>query len=657
MPRRKVELDVKVAAMRESLRLINLGDIMGKYQVSKPAMYNWYHEVLDALPDILADDKPGPKPQSKGVGPPFLSADLGQPMNNAGTWWLKGAWIELGVEQAMIDVIEGAHQHERATMDLALRMMKHSQTVLVRKNEILAFMPLFENMTRLIHLDTYNDDGLNWLTEAPQVYRAETMESYLTELTRLKIATALGQALAGCYWRGWYQDQGIPDRHVFYVDMHDKVIWTNKPSPVGFVSALHEVHPCLKQVFVHGHGGHALLCLTYPADVHLSEVILVIALALEQGIGQGIVQVIVTDREGLSVEVIQALLKHGKKACVALLKANQYAGEADFVRHGRFRQLEDPRTGQVTHRVADADFCLAENVWVRAALIYDVDHPDRLIALITTVSRETEPDIRRVVRWYLERWNAQENSFRDQIAFVHLNVNFGLRAKRQVPDRRIAKRITDWTTHLKAVTHKIESKVTQLAELESRLQNQTARHDQKIAGLLRPPQRQGSQATARTARRQQRVEDYRQRYHQRLTRSLNRKAKLEQDIETHRQEQTRAVNELAQLNPNATFFEIDTEKDQIMAHLRIGLHNSALWARDHYFSSTYRYMTPLTLKRTFFNQDGFYRNMADRIIITLKPFTDSSVQQEATQACQQFNERRIKTLSSKIIEMHVVESI
>jgi hypothetical protein len=27
-------------------------------------------------------------------------------MNNAGTWFLKGAWIELGVEQALVNVIE-----------------------------------------------------------------------------------------------------------------------------------------------------------------------------------------------------------------------------------------------------------------------------------------------------------------------------------------------------------------------------------------------------------------------------------------------------------------------------------------------------------------------------------------------------------------------
>jgi hypothetical protein len=114
---------------------------------------------------------------------------------------------------------------------------------------------------------------------------------------------------------------------------------------------------------------------------------------------------------------------------------------------------------------------------------------------------------------------------------------------------------------------------------------------------------------------------------------------------------------LIQLDPQAKFFEVDTEKDQIMAHVRIGLHNSALWARDYYFSSTYRHATPLTLWRTFFNQDGFYRETDDGILVTLKPFRTPHTQREAIKACQRFNARQVKTLSGKTIEMHVVESI
>lgn len=104
-------------------------------------------------------------------------------MNNAGTWWLKGAWIELGIEQALVDVITARRRYSRRRGKPGLRVLKHRLAVLVRKNETLAFMPLFENMMRLPHLDTYDDEGLGWLTETGWVYRSDTMEHYLSELT------------------------------------------------------------------------------------------------------------------------------------------------------------------------------------------------------------------------------------------------------------------------------------------------------------------------------------------------------------------------------------------------------------------------------------------------------------------------------------------
>ena len=580
-------------------------------------------------------------------------------MTDAGTWWLKGAWLDMGLGAALVSVIETVCRRYRTQRDAPpLRILTHARTGLIRKNETLAFLPLFEtrSVTRPYHLDSYDDDGLNRLCEMSHVYRAVTIERYLSDLTRLQVAEPLGQALARCYWRAWYQPGHLPDAHVFYVDMHDKVIWTNQPSPVGFVSALHEVHACLKQAFVHGRGGHALFCRTYAADVHLNEVVVAMAQALEQAIGRPVIQVIVTDREGLAVEVLRTLaLKH--KGFVALLKANQYRSEADFVRRGRFRQIRDSRTGQVTHRVADADFQLAPDLGVRAALLYDLERPEHLIGLITTVSRQQEPDIRRVVGWYLARWNAQENSFRALIAFGQINTNFGLRVKQSVPDRRVAKQIADLTNHLHAVTHKLETKIAQLAEQAHRMGKQTVRHNQHVAKLLRPPRRGGPQAVGRAVKRQHDLQDEQARHQRRLLKQVKRQATLEREIEAHRQEQTRVARDLSQLNPQATFFEVDTEKDQIVAHLRIALHNSALWARDRYFGAIYRYATPLTLWRLFFNQDGFYSETSDRIVITLKPFGTTRLQQEAAAACQSFNQRRIRTHSGKLIEMRIVESI
>jgi transposase-like protein len=72
MPRRKIELEVKVEVMRECLHMAGVEDISRKHGISERAAYNWYHKVLEALPDILADDKPGRKPKPKAESaPPF----------------------------------------------------------------------------------------------------------------------------------------------------------------------------------------------------------------------------------------------------------------------------------------------------------------------------------------------------------------------------------------------------------------------------------------------------------------------------------------------------------------------------------------------------------------------------------------------------------
>jgi hypothetical protein len=72
MPRRKVTLEAKVAALRDSLRLMNVDQVAREHHLSRPALYKWYNKVVDALPDILANEKPGRKTKLKaGSAPPF----------------------------------------------------------------------------------------------------------------------------------------------------------------------------------------------------------------------------------------------------------------------------------------------------------------------------------------------------------------------------------------------------------------------------------------------------------------------------------------------------------------------------------------------------------------------------------------------------------
>ncbi len=67
MPRRKIELNTKVQVMRELLHVAGVKDVLEKHGVSERTVFNWYKRVLEALPDILADETPGRKAKPKAA--------------------------------------------------------------------------------------------------------------------------------------------------------------------------------------------------------------------------------------------------------------------------------------------------------------------------------------------------------------------------------------------------------------------------------------------------------------------------------------------------------------------------------------------------------------------------------------------------------------
>ena len=63
MPNRKVQLAVKVQAMRECLHLENVQSVMCKHGLSESSAFRWFEDILEQLPEILQSEKPGPKSQ------------------------------------------------------------------------------------------------------------------------------------------------------------------------------------------------------------------------------------------------------------------------------------------------------------------------------------------------------------------------------------------------------------------------------------------------------------------------------------------------------------------------------------------------------------------------------------------------------------------
>ena len=63
MANRKILLDVKVQVMRECLRLEQVGTTVRKHQLSERSALRWFEQILERLPEILTETKPGPKSQ------------------------------------------------------------------------------------------------------------------------------------------------------------------------------------------------------------------------------------------------------------------------------------------------------------------------------------------------------------------------------------------------------------------------------------------------------------------------------------------------------------------------------------------------------------------------------------------------------------------
>ena len=69
MANRALDQDQKVAAMQECLTLRDVPQVMEKYGFSERSAWNWLAQIKDALPEVLAQERPGPKPKTEAAPP------------------------------------------------------------------------------------------------------------------------------------------------------------------------------------------------------------------------------------------------------------------------------------------------------------------------------------------------------------------------------------------------------------------------------------------------------------------------------------------------------------------------------------------------------------------------------------------------------------
>lgn len=500
---------------------------------------------------------------------------------------------------------------------------------------------LLQGRRRPYHLKSYNASDLVALTG--QSYAFATLDDHVRDAMTLHLAGPMGDALARQYYRTWYHSPTAPQEslepYVFYLDAHEKPVFSKKPVPVGRVKG--QPGPCLRQVFLHGRRGHTLYCRTYPGDVKLSKVAQEVITDFEKALGHKAIYVVVIDREGMSIPLFRELAVIGVYI-VTLLKSNQYTDKKDFVDLRQPQDFVDERTHQITHTVSQG-YLPTENGCIRCAVATDLGK-DRLVVFATTVPEELQPDILGIARWYLARWSAQENVFRYLVEFVDLDINFGITKKTSVVNRQVHRKIEALEGRVAAQKRRLHTKHQQLLMLQEKIARVKERQAIEMAKLS------GKHLQARgTPARQEKH----QRYSERLATYAVQEAGLLQKIDDHQRTIAKLESKRASLHEETPLYEVDTEKDQIMTHVKVALANSALYAREHYFGEKYGRALPQTLHRIFFGQGGYVKESANQIHVTLDAYRDPVLQADVQAACKTFNRRQIRTFDGKLIRMSV----
>jgi hypothetical protein len=503
----------------------------------------------------------------------------------------------------------------------------HSRAAtVVAKVHTLLWGPLFD-LSRPSHLRSYASAALGQVAGCATTYRYATMDKFLHELTALRLAAPLRREWVRCYHRAWYAPREQQQVGVYYVDIHVKPVFCTAPVPVGYAGA-EGVGPCLKQVHLHGCLGHPLYPLIRPGDAHLRQEIGPLLRAFEQDLGRRVVHVVVVDREGLSRELFYELWQ-SHRYVVTLLRANQYRSWADFERRGTLRALVEDASQQVTHYALEGYLPATEKAPpLRCALVWTWPQVSFFV-LVTTVPRWLEPEILGVLRWYVDRWPIQENSFKYMSPFVHLEENFGLARKQRVPNRQAVRRQAAWDTEIAAAQK-------QVARLQKRLDEVAQRIAQLTA--LAPAER-----TARTDARWQRA--------------VTQQTHWQDEKQAQQERLARAQAARERISVDAPLYEIDTEKDEIMTLFRVALNNSALWAREHYFGEKYVQSAPESLRRIFLDQEGWLHRTPEAVTVTLAGHREALLQADLQAACARFNARQIRTWQGQLIQIVVAESI
>jgi len=564
------------------------------------------------------------------------------------------------------------------------RIYRHKKSTMLRYIRTLFLLPAFD-MERPIDLNSYGRKTLGVITSQDKEYVGyRTTDRFLRDLVVLEVGEDMSLALLSCYFKTFYGVEGMP----VYIDGHFKAVWTLKNIPRGKHGMMDRVMPGLEQIFLNGQMGHPLLHRTCPGDRHLTKELLGIVKDFENTVGEEVVNVVVFDGEGCSLEVFKSFDVLNEKRekdiySLTVLDSNQYRFE-DFkikdemgdgrgqVRERDFGVYKRDKKGGVRSRVALVEFDYLNNVnrrrkdkdeyLMRCALVKKKN--DKLTVIVTTMPMDKIDSGVELADLYYNRWPCQEAKFKEMTKYCNLNVNHGF-GKMEVFNRMAAGRLKAAETSLSYDIRRLENLMKKYEEVKQQKDKRTVRNEKnneelkgqigKIKERLRDGKGDENKLTVRLEKKIEKLGQLEGKYQGKIMvlrereNTLRRKEKqILKLIEQNKINVDRWKKEVE----DTPFYEIDPEMDHIMTNFKILHENSLLYAKDVFFEEE---IGMGMFVKQFVNHYGDLDILdgGKRFRFKLNKFDGKGLTKRARRACEIFNDLEIRTADGVLLELVV----
>ncbi len=323
----------------------------------------------------------------------------------AGSFFLKGAELEMGLLAAMNQLLKTSTESAQA-----IKALKLARQI----NALLLYAPVF-GLKTASDIAGYPYRGLLYLTEQnvlPAHHEfsqaggpgQQEIVQYLRYLSDQRLLPFIIKEVAKICTEALLVRIDFLGQ-TFYLDAQCRTVWPDSKVPRFFSATLNKTKGYVKNIFQSPSPRRPLILQTSPGYTFLPPEMFNLIQCFEEAADKSIARIVIADKAGETLSLWRELKPQQKCFFIAPLSPWQYARLQGSQIVKDFKQY---RIGLAKESMAVADARinlfnpqLSKNVRVRAAL---VRREEERVALITNISQREERYIRKIVEEYFSRW-------------------------------------------------------------------------------------------------------------------------------------------------------------------------------------------------------------------------------------------------------------